>query len=125
MREIVLCVATASGAMADPHRPHPCQLKLLFCCRKWERQRQKLRLQHGGRFGDLSYALGGYSSRQEGGKSIDGPIERWKPDMEVVRATIQFAMETRRLQTGSQGTASIEEDNNEQQQLRIPTPIHN
>ena len=48
----------------------------LFCCRKWERQRQKLRLQHGGRFGDLSYALGGYSSRQEGGESIDGPIER-------------------------------------------------
>jgi hypothetical protein len=48
----------------------------LFCCRKWERQRQKLWLQHGGRFGDLSYALGGYSSRQEGGESIDGPIER-------------------------------------------------
>ncbi|PVH90379.1 hypothetical protein DM02DRAFT_681160 [Periconia macrospinosa] len=70
----------------------------------------------------LSYALGGYSSRQEGDKSIDGPIERWKPDIEVVRATIQFSMETRRLQTGSQDTASIEEDNRERQQLRIPTP---
>jgi len=95
----------------------------LFCCRKWEEQRQKLRLQHGERFGDLSYALGGYSSRKEGGESIDGPIERWKPDIEVVRATIQFAIETRRLQTVSQDTASMEEENNEQQRLRIPTPI--
>jgi hypothetical protein len=92
----------------------------LFCCRKWEKQRQKLRLQHGERFGDLSYALGGYSSRQEGGESIDGPIERWKPDTEVVRATIQFTMDTGRLQTGSKDTSSSE-DNNERQQLRIPT----
>jgi hypothetical protein len=94
----------------------------LFCCRKWDEQRRKLRLQHGERFGDLSYALGGFSSRQEGGQSIDGPIERWKPDIGVVRATIQFAIDTGRLQTGSQDTASIEEDNNERQQLRIPTP---
>jgi hypothetical protein len=47
----------------------------LFCCRKWEEQRQKLWLQHGKRFGDLSYALGGFLSQQEGGESMDGPIE--------------------------------------------------
>jgi len=94
----------------------------LFCCRKWEEQRRRLRLQHGERFGDLSYALGGFSSRLEGGESIDGPIERWKPDIDVVRATIQFAMDTGRLQTVNQDTASIEEENNERQRLRIPTP---
>ncbi|KAF2006546.1 hypothetical protein P154DRAFT_219357 [Amniculicola lignicola CBS 123094] len=97
-------------------------LHFLFCCRRWEEQRQQLRLQHGVRFGDLSYALGGFSSRKEGGESIDGPIKRWKPDIEVVRATIQFAMATRRLQTINRDPASIEEENNEQQRLRIPTP---
>jgi ribonuclease HI len=95
----------------------------LFCCRMWEEQRRKLRLQHGERFGDLSYALGGYSSRKERGESIDGPIERWRPDMVVVRATIQFAMDTGRLQTSSQDTASSEEDDIERQRLRVPTPF--
>jgi len=48
----------------------------LFYCRKWEEQRRKLRLQHRGRFSDLSYTLRGYLSRKERGKSIDGLIER-------------------------------------------------
>ena len=47
----------------------------LFSCSRWTQQRTRMRQQHGKRFGDLSYALGGYSSRQEGGKNIDGPIE--------------------------------------------------
>src|SRR5689334_14783009 len=37
----------------------------LFACSRWRQQRAKLREQHGHRFGELSYALGGYSSRQE------------------------------------------------------------
>ncbi|KAF9728466.1 hypothetical protein PMIN01_13599 [Paraphaeosphaeria minitans] len=94
----------------------------LFCCRKWAEQRRRPQLEHGERFGDLSYALGDISSQKEGGESIVGPMQRGKPDTEVVRATIQFAMETRRLQAVSQDTASIEEDNNERQRLRIPTP---
>jgi hypothetical protein len=94
----------------------------LFCCRRWEEQRRQLRLQHGERFGDLSYALGGFSSRKKGGQSIDGPIERWKPDIDVVRATIEFAMETRRLYTVSQDTAGTEEENIEREYLRIHIP---
>jgi hypothetical protein len=50
----------------------------LFSCSRWTQQRIKMRQQHGEQFEDLSYALGGYSSRQEGGKNIDGPIEHWK-----------------------------------------------
>ena len=95
----------------------------LFSCNRWERQRAKLRQQHGQRFGDLSYALGGYSSRREGNESIDGPIERWKPNMDTVRATIQFAIDTGRLQADSQDTASAEEDEaEERRQLRMPSP---
>jgi hypothetical protein len=81
-----------------------------------------MRQQHEERFGDLSYALGGYSSRQEGGESIDGPIERWKPDINVVRATIQFATDTGCLQVSDQEEASIEADLSERRQLQIPSP---
>jgi hypothetical protein len=48
----------------------------LFCCRKWAEQRQRLQLQHGERFGDLSYALRGFLSWKEGGESIDGLMKR-------------------------------------------------
>jgi hypothetical protein len=94
----------------------------LFSCRRWAQQRTKLREQHGSRFGDLSYALGGYSRRIEGVRNIDGPIERWKPDISVVKATIQFTMETGRLHSSRQ-EASAEADLKERRLLRIPSPI--
>lgn len=97
-------------------------LDFLFCCRKWTEKRRQLRLQHGERFPDLSYALGGYSSQFEGGESIDGPMKRWKPDIEVVRATIKFAMEIRRLRVASRDSTS-DEENSERQRLQMPTPI--
>ena len=90
----------------------------LFSCRRWAHQRTKLRQQHRERFGDPSYALGGYSSRQ-GGESIDGPIEHWRPDTGVVRATIQFAMDTGRLQANSQEAASAEPDLSERRLYRF------
>jgi hypothetical protein len=48
----------------------------LFSCRRWAQQRTKLREQHRDQFRDLSYALGGYSSRQEGDRNINSPIKR-------------------------------------------------
>ena len=93
----------------------------LFSCRRWAQQRAKLRQQHGTRFGDLSYALGGYSSRQEGGKNIDGPLKHWKPDISVVRATIQFAKDTGRLHPSEQDAVNAEAERNERQLLRIPS----
>lgn len=68
----------------------------LFSCRRWQRQRTKLRQEHSGRFGDLSYALAGYSSRKEGGQNVDGPMKQWKASIEAVRATIEFAKDTGR-----------------------------
>ena len=66
----------------------------LFSYRRWAQQRIKLREQHGDRFRDLLYALGGYLRRQEGGRNIDGLIKRWKPDISVVKAIIEFVKET-------------------------------
>ncbi|KAK7178140.1 reverse transcriptase [Paraphaeosphaeria sporulosa] len=94
----------------------------LFACRRWRQQRAKLRQQHGKRFGDLSYALGGYSNRQEGGESIDGTMARWEADMEAVRATIEFAKSTGRLQPHERHVESRDEaEAEERRQLRIPS----
>jgi hypothetical protein len=94
----------------------------LFACRRWVQCRARLRQQHGDRFGDISYALGGYSSRQEGGENIDGPMGKWKPDISVVRTTIQFAKETGRLQPKEQNTTTAEADLNERRLLLGPSP---
>jgi hypothetical protein len=46
----------------------------------------------GKRWGDLLYLLGGYSRKRElrTGKPADGPMEKWAPDLEMVKITIQF-----------------------------------
>ncbi|KAF2258889.1 hypothetical protein CC78DRAFT_477029, partial [Lojkania enalia] len=78
----------------------------LFSCR-----RAKLRQQHGQRFSELSYALGGYSNR---------PIQHWKLDIEAVRATIEFTKSTGRLQPKVQDKVSRDEgEADERRQLRV------
>ena len=51
-----------------------------------------MRTEHSRRYGELSYALGGYSDA-----SHDGEQSKWKPDMRAVRATINFVLATKRL----------------------------
>jgi hypothetical protein len=42
------------------------------------------------RYGNLSYMLGGRSSHQNVHESsLDGPIEKWKPDLTVVKTVIK------------------------------------
>lgn len=66
----------------------------LFRCPLWSNQRQNIckvasKLN---RWGDLSFALGGWS-----GERKDGDRTKWKPSLEMVVATIKFALETERL----------------------------
>ena len=51
--------------------------------------------------------------------SLHGLIERWKPDISVVKATIEFAKETGRLHLSVQDAESIEADINKRRLLRI------
>jgi hypothetical protein len=53
----------------------------------------------GKRWGDLLYLLGGYSRKRElrTGKPADGPMEKWAPDLEMVKITIQFLQQTTRM----------------------------
>jgi hypothetical protein len=60
----------------------------LFRCTRWDAQRTRLLAQTDTRRGNLSFYLGG--------KAPSDP-ETWTPDIDAVRATIKFAMATRRL----------------------------
>jgi hypothetical protein len=72
----------------------------LFHCPKWRSERGKLREAMADRWGDLAYALGGWSGRidRRTGKFVDGKQERWKPNMKVLKAMIQYVKDTKRFQ---------------------------
>jgi len=72
----------------------------LFYCPKWTDKRRSFRETMGERWGDLAYALGGWSGRMNRGtrKLIDGPKEKWKPDVRGIKAVIQFVKATGRFQ---------------------------
>jgi hypothetical protein len=51
------------------------------------------------RLGEVPYLLGEWGSRKDvrTEQLLDGPKEKWKPDMEVVKATLRFLEKTGRL----------------------------
>jgi len=70
----------------------------LFECPRWTNQRQSLREAAGNRWGDLSFFLGGRSDqRLPSGRYLDGPPSAWKPNLEMVKKTVEFARSTGRL----------------------------
>jgi hypothetical protein len=72
---------------------------LILSCPRWTVERRELREAVGARSGDVPYLLGGWSSRKDvrTGRLLDGPKEKWKPDMEAIKATIRFLEKTGRL----------------------------
>jgi ribonuclease HI len=72
---------------------------ILCVCPLWAIQRRVLQAVAGDRQGDVSHLLGGWGQRKDpsSGKLLDGEKESWKPDLTVVKATVQFLQETGRL----------------------------
>ena len=70
----------------------------LFLCPRWRNERQAMKSVHGNRYWDLSYALGGYSTAEREGKKVDGEKDKWQLDLNVVKATIEYAVKIGRLQ---------------------------
>ncbi|THX73100.1 hypothetical protein D6D04_08719 [Aureobasidium pullulans] len=72
---------------------------VLLRCPRWIEMRPAMKEAAGGRWGDLSYLLGGYSKKRElrTGKSEDGPMEKWAPNLEMVKITIRFLQQTTRM----------------------------
>ena len=66
----------------------------LFCCPLWDKARRRMKqlADKHNRWGDTSFLLGGWS-----GPLKDGDFSKWKPDLAMVSATINFAATTGRL----------------------------
>lgn len=63
-----------------------------FLLRCWSDLRQEIHRLAGPRWGDTSYLLGGWS-----GTWKDGPFDKWKPNTEMINATISFALSSSKL----------------------------
>jgi hypothetical protein len=86
---------------------------VLLRCPRWADIRHTMREVAGTRWGDLSYLLGGYSMERElrTGKPVDGPKEKWAPNLEMVKSTIQFLQQTTRMGAmAAQGRSSQEQE---------------
>jgi hypothetical protein len=72
---------------------------ILLVCPRSADKRGELRAATGDRSGDIPYLLGGWGSKKDvrTGQLSDGPKEKWKPDLAVVKATIRFLEKTGRL----------------------------
>jgi hypothetical protein len=70
----------------------------LFSCPRWKDERQAMKSAHASRYWDVSYALGGYSTAEREGKKVDGEKDKWQLDLDAVKATIEYAIKTGRLQ---------------------------
>ena len=72
---------------------------VLLRCPRWTDIRLAVKEGAGRRWGDLSFLLGGYSKKRElrTGKPVDGPMEKWAPNLEMVKTTIRFLQQTTRM----------------------------
>ena len=61
----------------------------LFQCSQWRDQREQMLQVANSRWGDLSYFLGGKSSQKDD--------DKWKPNVAAIKATIRYAINTKRL----------------------------
>lgn len=75
----------------------------LFRCTKWDTQRENMRRIRQANIGNLSVFLGGK-------QATDGP--KWAPDLEAVRATIRFAINTKRLDADQTRRIATDQTNN-------------
>lgn len=82
----------------------------MFRCPLWTDQRRNIcRLAtKSNRWGDLSVALGGWS-----GETKVGDRWEWKPSLEMVAATVKFALETKGLTEEQHKPEEVEESGEE------------
>ena len=78
---------------------------VLLHCPRWTAARVQLQAVAGDRWGEVSYLLGGWCTKKhwKTGEPLDGPKEKWKPDLNMVKHTIRFLQQTGRLATSQTG----------------------
>jgi len=83
-------IGAAESDMCDCGQAPETTEHFLFRCKKWSGQREILFTCSRTKIGNLSFWLGGKATSDD---------DKWEPDMRAVRATIRFAIATKRLAT--------------------------
>jgi hypothetical protein len=91
-------------------------IHFVFDCPQWETHRQDLRRVLEERWRDFAYAVGAWSGRREIGtrRPVDGPREKWKPNLTVIKAVTRFVLATGRLQPKAWVDYNVEEEGREE-----------
>jgi len=78
---------------------------LLIRCGLWAEQREALRQVAKNRLNDVSFLLGGWSARRKwrAGKPVNGDRAKWRPNLAVVKATVQSLQRTGRIALKEEG----------------------
>jgi hypothetical protein len=91
-------IGLVDSALCECERGEETIRHVILSCARWAEERKELRTVAKQRAGDVSFLLGGWGKKQDcKGQLVDGPKEKWRPDLEVVKATIRFLEQTGRL----------------------------
>jgi hypothetical protein len=91
-------IGLVESALCECERDEETIRHVILSCARWAEERRELRTVAKQRAGDGPFLLGGWGKKQDcKGQLVDGPKEKWRPDLEVVKATIRFLQQTRRL----------------------------
>ncbi|KAK4068648.1 hypothetical protein Purlil1_13765 [Purpureocillium lilacinum] len=83
-------IGAAESGLCDCGQATETVEHFLFRCKNWTAQREILLKCARTKIGNLSFFLGGKAASD---------YDKWEPDMQAVRATIRFAMATKRLES--------------------------
>jgi hypothetical protein len=91
-------IGLVESALCECERDEETIRHVILSCARWAEERRELRIVAKQRAGDGPFLLGGWGKKQDSkGQLVDRPKEKWRPDLEVVKATIRFLQQTRRL----------------------------
>jgi hypothetical protein len=91
-------IGSVESALCECERGEETIRHVILSCARWAEERRKLRTVAKQRAGDVPFLLGRWGKKQDcKGQLVDGPKEKWRPDLEVVKVTIRFLQQTGRL----------------------------
>jgi hypothetical protein len=91
-------IGLVESALCECERGEETIRHVILSCPRWAEERRELRIVAKERSGDVPFLLGGWGKKKDSkGQLVDGPKEKWKPDLDVVKATIRFLEQTERL----------------------------
>jgi hypothetical protein len=82
-------IGLVESALCECERGEETIGHVILSCTRWTEERRELRIVAKERAGDVPFLSGGWGKKKDSkGQLVDGPKEKWRPDLEVVKAAI-------------------------------------